>query len=1484
MKRYNTLFRVLILSIFIPFAIKVLGIECPTARAGQFVAYSMEESKRLLKSNKTNRVVEDLGGITDIVGMVYDDVKKDLIVVGQVNEGKPTITLQDFVVAIRAVFIHQRTPLVSIDPNPQTAVTRKQSIHWEGGIENTKLGKDMLEADILLKKFALGTISTEIWGLKSYSSITAEAIRKGKVEGNVGSRFWFKNLRPSLAVREGVFAIMDLHLGVETEVLYAELGGERVTNIAKIRDDIGDSFAEQVALNLSDLSVEYPVLARAKPILALVSLAEGMKSLVGKAELDYWLHEYRLSQVKTAEEHDLIEVKQRIEERDLVLTVSGGIELNPIVVKLKKGHVTALKEAVLNSRPPGNVLVWNPPLEGWHIPGMENIEIDPTLVSAYAKKTGFSIDRVISKTATKMVTLNITDFGINQKWKGLKTGDDFTLASNKVFNDIPKRGQILIVMPPDNSFRNMTTEQMTKEIYKQVIPRINEGLATGNKDFEIQIVQNINKLGYFDPNRQKLVNDFGEVAYKAIGMINDNIKTKGLSTNIYGYLGSNGTKIFNENISAWKSYKSDWRHLNEYDGRASKSSTIDMINELGAEKVHGFNTRGDLPAPNDMPFAKDSIGNHDVLKEVKKDIPGFQVTLLDPIDRPNIFGFGHIAGMSGNSRFLAKDYNTDDSYTPPQKVTGSDYWNSFQQKSTPTFNSGIHRNPLPPPRAEIPKFDIYKDLPSQRITHDVGGVMLQGVARIAGDQERDAKVDLTGGNFSLVVDGENARLDPDTFRKFVTALWSVYYSNQDPGISIDPIAPGSKKHVVRYIGKVTNTDLGRVMREADYIMKKWAVGTGRPNITGFENPDDVAARSGVKNIGAWSRFWFVPEEMKFRRGGDMLLFDTGRMTVKTEYMFKNDGMKADPSNETFARFFTEHYNEIAEEHPVYKELFEYAKMVSLAKYLKEKGVPLYWFLMANKDLVITEDSPGTVDALIKASEHFKGIEIEGGVNLDFKVEDDTHYVYDKEAVSAINEAISKRSASANVGTSLPSDKRVIHPFSFDLGKSSYTVVPQHSLTSGKDRRGTRYQTDVALRGTGFQLTEQVFARLRAEIVYSEVSAELIPYMKDMESMNEDKALSLYEKALKHGEAEAEKTLKRLERLKDLKYTSEDEFSKALEAMIGKAQTEKLKPLILKHAYFTTSLELVRYYDPKQQGSGQFGKGWHLLIPYRIEPVGDKKKEFLNVLIPEKIAVINLLTGDKEVLTFNADRYKSAAYIPEKEESSQVIGLVLMTDTSYRLEDKLGNRFGFDPSGRLTDLIFSEDHHFQIEYLDRMTSELEKPPYKLQPDGEDRVDFRNVRLPQRMKVMDLINGGDEILTFSQDGRIAGYKPENENGGRYRFIALMTDTSYRLLDKEGNEAAFDAGGEFRSMFLSASHPIIKSISQGTNKVQFKYTVNILGEFIIASAYLIENGDSSLPTYVVHYQYDGEGRLYNAKRIDNTGDKFGHDERDSIITAGR
>jgi hypothetical protein len=614
-----------------------------------------------------------------------------------------------------------------------------------------------------------------------------------------------------------------------------------------------------------------------------------------------------------------------------------------------------------------------------------------------------------------------------------------------------------------------------------------------------------------------------------------------------------------------------------------------------------------------------------------------------------------------------------------------------------------------------------------------------------------------------------------------------------------------------------------------------------------------------------SRFWFVPEDMSFKRSDDMLLFDKGRMCVKTEYVFNNVSGEADPANEEFAKFFTDHYQEIAQRYPVYEELFEYAKMVSLAKYLKESGIPLFWFLMANKDLVITEDSPGTVDALAKGSDYFKNIYIEGGVNLATQ----GNYVYDTQAVKAITDALAKLPRTAHSQTSFGSTdlaKSISESFSFDLQGQSYSVLPQHSLTSGKDRRGIRYQTDVAFRDADFYLTEQSLDELAYDITRM-LTAKLASEDKQpSEQAPKDELLKWYERIYEQASNKTKKLQAKLKQLKNQRFQTEHEFVQAVEKAIDdEAVADWVKVLAIKHGYYNTILELVRYYNPRQRDCGEFGEGWHLMVPYRITPAGPAKREFANILVPEQMVVQNLVTGEREALTFSTDRYSIAGYVPEKLGSSQVIGLFIMSDASYRLVDKLGNGFWFDQAGYLTDMSFSESHHIHVEYLHMFTDAFERPPYRIEPADKECVEFANVTLPKAMVVKDLINDSNETLTFSDKGPIAGYVPQNEEKSRFKILAIMSNASFRLLGKRGNEIAFSSDGKFECFAVSSDCPMVKSISAGPYKVNFNYTIDPSGGVLIASARLFEEGKTK-PVYAVRYEYDNEGRLCNARGSEN------------------
>jgi hypothetical protein len=661
-------------------------------------------------------------------------------------------------------------------------------------------------------------------------------------------------------------------------------------------------------------------------------------------------------------------------------------------------------------------------------------------------------------------------------------------------------------------------------------------------------------------------------------------------------------------------------------------------------------------------------------------------------------------------------------------------------------------SPLSALRPILPTFQAF------RSSSRVGGVMLQGTATLIGD---GSAVDIAADNFALVMEGERARPSELAFRKFVTALWAVYYHKQDPGISIDPIAQGVPQHLVRYIGNVLYTDLGRVMREADYLMKKWAVGTERPDYPGFKSVEERWAQDRGALTNASRRFWFVPEHVQFKKAGNLLLFESGQMTLRTEVASPELRRLVLASDRTFAAFFTEHYDRIAARYPVFAELMEYAKLVSLAKYLKESGVPLYWFLMANKDLVIGEDSPGVVDELVKESASRRGITIRGGVNLGFE----GRYRLDQAALNALRQA-SARSSGPRTRSGAPDQTAATQeepvqisrqPVSFKVDDSSYSVAPQHASASGKDRHGIRYQTDMAIRKDG-----------------------------------------------------------------------------------------------------GPGLELARYFDSNHRDDGDFGNGWRLLVPYRIRPASDERRVFLNASIPTQMLLENVLTGGTDLLTFNESRYSVSGYLPESAAARQVIGLFITAGGFFRLADRIGNEFWFDQAGHLTDMLLGDDVRVQVAYQRGAIDGLETVPYRIERADTETVPFRNAVLPKRVVIHDRIHGTAETLMFSADGRIAGYVPLEPATSRYRFLAIMSDASYRLADSQGNETTFDGSGAFKQMFVADGRALVKSLAVGDQQITMRYTIGPTGRIVIAAAHLAKNGSSTAPASVVRYSYNADGTL--------------------------
>lgn len=198
--------------------------------ASEYVAFSLKVAQEGIVSTlrgedycKLYPEVFTFGGITAVRDLVYDRQTGDIILVGERILERAVLTLDDFVVALRARFILAKWPLGIIDPIEETEI---QIVRLEGGIEDTQFGEDLFDANYRLKRMGIGLLSSGVPGLQTYWDLGMGRAKEGTDRSyKISSRFCFYPVLPSVLVREDVVAIKGFKVGVFKEVLSAEIEG-----------------------------------------------------------------------------------------------------------------------------------------------------------------------------------------------------------------------------------------------------------------------------------------------------------------------------------------------------------------------------------------------------------------------------------------------------------------------------------------------------------------------------------------------------------------------------------------------------------------------------------------------------------------------------------------------------------------------------------------------------------------------------------------------------------------------------------------------------------------------------------------------------------------------------------------------------------------------------------------------------------------------------------------------------------------------------------------------------------------------------------------------------------------------------------------------------------------------------------------------------------------------------------------------------------
>ena len=152
------------------------------------ITYSLKAAATALSNNVGSltslpkRALWQVGGINSILGAIIDPATEDVIIVGRQDLDLPPLTLDELITILRATFVVHKAPFISIDPPQQKALLNDgttvvetigaaqkdptipafQTIRTDGGVVNTQVGANMIDADFRMKLIMLGLLSSGV--------------------------------------------------------------------------------------------------------------------------------------------------------------------------------------------------------------------------------------------------------------------------------------------------------------------------------------------------------------------------------------------------------------------------------------------------------------------------------------------------------------------------------------------------------------------------------------------------------------------------------------------------------------------------------------------------------------------------------------------------------------------------------------------------------------------------------------------------------------------------------------------------------------------------------------------------------------------------------------------------------------------------------------------------------------------------------------------------------------------------------------------------------------------------------------------------------------------------------------------------------------------------------------------------------------------------------------------------------------------------
>ncbi|MCK4303629.1 MAG: hypothetical protein KAY24_05260 [Candidatus Eisenbacteria sp.] len=221
-----------------------------------------------------------------------------------------------------------------------------------------------------------------------------------------------------------------------------------------------------------------------------------------------------------------------------------------------------------------------------------------------------------------------------------------------------------------------------------------------------------------------------------------------------------------------------------------------------------------------------------------------------------------------------------------------------------------------------------------------------------------AMIDTTNQDL-ILIGRQRTDLPPLFLDDLVTQMRGLisHGNAEPPGVSIDPDTIGdSNRQVVTYFAGIGGSRFGRVCFEADYLLKRMTLGLVPIGVPEIQTPW-VREREWTKAHGAGegrypfrSIFFFVPDQARLAKSREAVMlhncdvrlashfvlgkgtWSNPRLLPRTARLKKQWGLE-------FAEAFSEHYDEIAQAHPVLEELRSLVRLYAICQVVMTLKVP-----------------------------------------------------------------------------------------------------------------------------------------------------------------------------------------------------------------------------------------------------------------------------------------------------------------------------------------------------------------------------------------------------------------------------------------------------------------------------------------------------------------------------------------------------------------